>query len=47
MRTIGYILFMTCEYLNFNPGKLAPYIFGMMMGRMPHKKGEQCGKQRK
>ena len=37
MKTICKIIWVTCESLHISLGKLAPYIFGGMIGRFPHK----------
>ena len=34
---LGSLMFNLCETFNCSLGKLDPYIFGMMIGKMPHK----------
>jgi len=38
MKIIGYLIWNTAELFNISLGKFAPYIFGIMIGRFPHKK---------
>ena len=38
---LGSVIWNTCETLNLSLGKFSPYIFGLMMGRMPNKEKEE------
>jgi len=37
MQWLGYIIWHTNEYFGISLGRLAPYVFGMIIGRRPHK----------
>lgn len=38
MRMIFRSVWNFCERFNVDPGPMAPWVFGGMIGRMPHKK---------
>ena len=41
MRTLCYWLWNASEYLGIGLGRLAPWVFGGMIGRWPHKVKKQ------